>query len=68
MYRMNNYRDQVTGRVGTIEDALNSLYNIHRDSALLCDEYDELELLCNVYDEYGLLANQYDVNGKTLLV
>lgn len=68
MWRMNNYRDPITGLVGTIETALNSLYNLHRDNALLCDEYDDLGLLCNEYDEHELLANQYDMNGKTLLV
>lgn len=56
----------VTGQVGSIQDALNSLSEQFRVNALTCTEYDALDLTCTEYDALDLTVYEYDYNGITI--
>ena len=58
----------VTGNASTIQQALDSLFELHRDNALTANEYDALTLTATAYDAYQITAFEYDTNGKILLI
>lgn len=57
----------VTGEDSTVQDAINSVYDVTRVYALTAKEYDDLELTAQGYDNYELTALAYDTLGKNLL-
>lgn len=55
----------VSGKIMTVQDALNELYDYGiRLNGLTASEYDAFELTATEYDNIGLTAFEYDMYGK----
>lgn len=63
-----NLYDPTTGLYSPLQTVIDNLYDMNRDNALTCTEYDALELTATEYDAYDLTAREFDISGKTLLV
>lgn len=59
--------DPVTGIMGSVQAAINSLFGLHTSDALTAAEYDALDLTASTYDGKQLTATNYDLFGKNLL-
>lgn len=59
--------DPVTGIMGSVQAAINSLFGLHTSDALTASEYDALDLTATTYDGKQLTATNYDLFGKNLL-
>lgn len=59
--------DPVTGILGSVQAAINSLFGLHTSDALTASEYDALDLTASTYDGKQLTATNYDLFGKNLL-
>ena len=59
--------DPVTGIMGSVQAAINSLFGLHTSDALTASEYDALDLTASTYDGKQLTATNYDLFGKNLL-
>lgn len=59
--------DNVTGNKGTIQQALDSLYELMRSGSLTCIEYDALQLTCEQFDAKQITASEFDLNSKSIL-
>ena len=57
----------VTGQLDTIQNVINSIYDLTRTQALTAKEYDDLELTAKTYDDYEITALAYDTLGKNIL-
>lgn len=64
----------ITGKLDTIQNVINYMYEYQRCEALTAWEYDCLGMTAEEYDKFfiigfsiGLTANQYDWYGKTIL-
>lgn len=65
--RIDKVRDPISGRRVPLNEALQALFELHRDNALTAQAYDDLELPAGVYDDIGLTAYEYDYEGKEKL-
>ena len=57
----------VNGKLQTISEVVNSMYNALRYEALTCSEYEALDLTAQEYDNLELSAYDFDLYGKKLL-
>ena len=57
-----------TGERDNLQDVINSLFDVSRESAISATEYDGLELTATYYDGLDISAYDYDTAGKTLLM
>lgn len=62
-----NVYNPVKGRITSIQEAINDLYDIGRSDALTALEYDSLGLTAAEYDALDLTAYEYDTWGKLLI-
>lgn len=58
----------LSGRNELIDNVINSLYQLHRDNALTCTEFDALELTATSFDAYEITASEFDLSSETILV
>lgn len=56
-----------TGTMDTLQNVINSLFDVSREDAITASEYDALELTATYYDGQDISAYDYDTAGKTLL-
>lgn len=59
-------QNPVTGKLGTLQDAVDSLANFHRNG-LTAREYDDLNLTARQFDNLMITAFNYDYNSKIIL-
>lgn len=57
----------ISGKLDSIQNVLNSYYNLFNYESLSCIEYDTLGLTCDDYDGYNLTCLMYDYHGKKYL-
>ena len=62
-----NVYNPVKGRITSVQEAINDLYDIGRSDALTALEYDSLGLTAAEYDALDLTAYEYDTWGKLLI-
>lgn len=55
-------------RHGTIDDAVDDVYDFTRVHAIFAGQYDELGLTAEQYDALGLTATEYDLLGAVKLL
>lgn len=58
----------LTGKNELIDKVINDLYELQRDNALTCTEFDGLELTATSFDGYQITASEFDLSSKTILV
>lgn len=71
---LNNYatlaqikvQNPVTGELGTLQSAIDSLANFHRNG-LTAEEFDNMELTATQFDNLLITAFNYDFNAKIIL-
>lgn len=56
------------GLVENISKVIMDVYEILRQNAITCLEFDNLELTATEFDEKDLTAYNFDVNGKVMLI
>lgn len=56
------------GLVENISKVIMDVYEILRENAITCLEFDNLELTATEFDEKDLTAYNFDVNGKVMLI
>lgn len=56
------------GLVENISDVIMDVYEILRQNAISCTEFDSLELTATEFDNKELTAYNFDVNGKVMLI
>ena len=56
-----------SGKLITIQEAINEIWNNLRVYALTAYEYDSLQLTANEYDSFMLTANEYDYYAKEII-
>ena len=44
------------------------IYDMFRENAITCSEFDNLELTATIYDEKEITAYEFDVNSKEILL
>lgn len=59
--------DPTTGLLSPIQVVINNLFDMNRENAITCTEFDALELTATEYDAYEITAYNFDVNAKALL-
>ena len=59
--------DPTTGLVSPIQVVINNLFDMNRENAIMCSEFDALELTCTEFEAYQITAYNFDVNAKALL-
>lgn len=59
--------DPTTGLLSPIQVVINNLFDMNRENAIMCSEFDALELTATEYDAYEITAYNFDVNAKALL-
>ena len=59
--------DPTTGLLSPIQVVINNLFDMNRENAIMCSEFDALELTATEYDGYEITAYNFDVNAKALL-
>ena len=57
----------IKGRVTTLQETINDLYDLGRPDALTAKEYDDLELTASEYDALEITAIDYDLYARKLL-
>lgn len=57
-----------TGFKVTIQNAINLLADLHKDTSLTASTYDSLNLTAISYDTKNVTANDYDWNSKLILI
>ena len=55
-----------TGVLTTVQNAINSIYDMLRSNALTCSELDALLLTATVFDNKHITASQFDINNTSL--
>ena len=58
--------DVCTGKLTTVQNALNSIYDMLRSNALTCKELDAILLTASQFDNKKITASQFDINNKSL--
>ena len=58
--------DVCTGKLTTVQNALNSIYDMLRSNALTCSELDAILLTATAFDNKHITASQFDINNKSL--
>ena len=58
--------DVCTGKLTTVQNALNSIYDMLRSNALTCSELDAILLSATAFDNKHITASQFDINNKSL--
>lgn len=56
----------IKGRVTTLQEAINDLYDLGRPYGITAKEYDDLELTASEYDALEILAIDYDLYARKL--
>lgn len=56
------------GEVENVSKVIMDVYNMFRDNAISCSEFDALELTATSYDEMEITAYNFDVNSKSILL
>ena len=56
------------GLVENVSNVIMDVYNMFRDNAISCAEFDALELTSTAYDEMEITAYNFDVNSKSILL
>ena len=56
------------GLVENVSKVIMDVYNMFRDNAISCTEFDGLELTATEFDAYEITAYNFDVNSKTILL
>lgn len=56
------------GEVENVSKVIMDVYNMFRDNAISCAEFDALELTATTYDEMKITAYNFDVNSKSILL
>ena len=57
--------------LGTYENVSTVIMNVYemlRQNAITCTEFDSLELTATEYDALEITAHDFDINGKTILI
>lgn len=57
-----------SGLIENISKVIMDVYEILRQNAITCLEFDNLELTATEFDEKDLTAYNFDVNGKVMLI
>ena len=55
-----------TGVLTTVQNAINSIYDMLRSNALTCSELDAILLTATVFDNKHITASQFDINNTIL--
>ena len=58
--------DVCTGKLTTVQNALNSIYDMLRSNALTCSELDAILLSATAFDNKHITASQFDINNNSL--
>ena len=58
--------DVCTGKLTTVQNALNSIYDMLRSNALTCSELDAILLTATAFDNKHITASQFDINNNSL--
>ena len=58
--------DVCTEKLTTVQNALNSIYDMLRSNALTCSELDAILLTATQFDNKKITASQFDINNKSL--
>ena len=58
--------DVCTGKLTTVQNALNSIYDMLRSNALTCSELDAILLTATQFDNKKISASQFDINNTIL--
>lgn len=66
--RVTAVRCPANGLLGTLQQVVQWMFELHRTAPLTAAEYDALNLTAAQYANYGLTAMQYDVQAKIYLV
>lgn len=56
------------GETENVSKVIMDVYNMFRDNAISCAEFDALELTATTYDEMEITAYNFDVNSKSILL
>lgn len=56
------------GETENVSKVIMDVYNMFRDNAITCTEFDGLELTATEYDAMEITAYNFDVNSKTILL
>lgn len=56
------------GETENVSKVIMDVYNMFRDNAINCTEFDGLELTATEYDSLEITAYNFDVNSKTILL
>lgn len=59
--------DPTTGLLSPIQVVINNLFDMNRENAIMCSEFDALELTATEFDSKEINAYEFDVNAKVLL-
>ena len=59
--------DPTTGLLSPIQVVINNLYDVNRNNAITCSEFDGIELTATQFDAIEITAFNFDTNGKELL-
>ena len=59
--------DPTTGILSPIQVVINNLFDMNRENAIMCSEFDALELTATEFDSKQINAYEFDVNAKVLL-
>lgn len=56
------------GETENVSKVIMDVYNMFRNNAITCSEFDNLELTATVYDGKEITAYEFDVNSKEILM
>lgn len=60
--------DPTTGEYANVSTVIMNVYDVLRNNAITCSEFDALELTATAYDALQISAYNFDVNGRTFLL
>lgn len=60
--------DPTTGEYENVSTVIMNVYDVLRNNAITCSEFDALELTATEYDALEISAYNFDVNGRTFLL
>lgn len=63
-----NAYNPTNGLIENVSKVIMDVYEILRQNAISCSEFDALELTATEFDAVQITAYDFDVNGKTILV
>ena len=63
-----NAYNPTNGLVENVSKVIMDVYEILRQNAITCTEFDALELTATEFDAVQITAYDFDVNGKTILI